>query len=162
MGLGAIVSGSASGQSRLWRFANRRLGPFLRPSGDASQASRCGALRGGQRHRSRQEDRGGGRGLRAVCGPGASAALPDAKLVFIAIKPSVARWELWPQMQRANAQDPEDRRARHSWQAYADIASSRCWASDGKPRGELFVKDGLHLSEKGYRLWASHLRPLLK
>jgi lysophospholipase L1-like esterase len=33
---------------------------------------------------------------------------------------------------------------------------------DGKPKPELFVKDGLHLTDKGYELWASVLKPVLK
>jgi lysophospholipase L1-like esterase len=32
---------------------------------------------------------------------------------------------------------------------------------DGKPRAELFVKDGLHLSADGYKLWAALLRSKL-
>jgi lysophospholipase L1-like esterase len=33
---------------------------------------------------------------------------------------------------------------------------------DGKPRHELFEKDGLHLSPAGYELWSEKLLPLLK
>jgi lysophospholipase L1-like esterase len=33
--------------------------------------------------------------------------------------------------------------------------------SGGLPRDELFAKDGLHLNDKGYELWASLLRPHL-
>ena len=32
---------------------------------------------------------------------------------------------------------------------------------DGKPRKELFVKDGLHLSSEGYELWTGIIRPQL-
>ena len=32
---------------------------------------------------------------------------------------------------------------------------------NGKPRADLFVKDGLHLSEKGYALWNVLTRPFL-
>ena len=28
---------------------------------------------------------------------------------------------------------------------------------DGKPMNDLFVKDGLHLSAKGYHLWSKHV-----
>jgi lysophospholipase L1-like esterase len=31
----------------------------------------------------------------------------------------------------------------------------------GTPREELFVEDGLHLSEKGYRVWSDALKPYL-
>jgi lysophospholipase L1-like esterase len=33
---------------------------------------------------------------------------------------------------------------------------------DGKPRAELFAKDGLHLNDKGYKVWASVPKPYLK
>ena len=33
---------------------------------------------------------------------------------------------------------------------------------DGKPIADLFVKDGLHLNQKGYQLWADTIRPYLK
>ena len=32
---------------------------------------------------------------------------------------------------------------------------------DEKPRRELFVEDGLHLSPQGYQLWSAVLRPWL-
>ena len=33
---------------------------------------------------------------------------------------------------------------------------------DGKPMPELFVKDGLHMSEKGYALWNDLVKKHLK
>jgi lysophospholipase L1-like esterase len=33
--------------------------------------------------------------------------------------------------------------------------------ADGKPRPELFVKDGLHLSREGYDVWNKLIRPVL-
>jgi lysophospholipase L1-like esterase len=32
---------------------------------------------------------------------------------------------------------------------------------DGKPRPELFIEDGLHMTDAGNQLWADLLRPLL-
>ena len=32
---------------------------------------------------------------------------------------------------------------------------------DEKPRRELFVEDGLHLSHQGYEIWTAVLRPFL-
>jgi lysophospholipase L1-like esterase len=32
---------------------------------------------------------------------------------------------------------------------------------DEKPRRELYLSDGLHLSPQGYQLWTTLLRPLL-
>ena len=33
---------------------------------------------------------------------------------------------------------------------------------DGKPREELFIQDGLHLSREGYDLWNAIIRPYLR
>lgn len=34
-------------------------------------------------------------------------------------------------------------------------------SADGKPRPELYVEDGLHMSPAGYRIWSAAIRPLL-
>jgi hypothetical protein len=43
---------------------------------------------------------------------------------------------------------------------YADTAAPML-GDDGRPKPELFVKDGLHLSDQGYALWTGIVRPLL-
>lgn len=79
------------------------------------------------------------------------AKLPETRIVFIAIKPSISRWKLAPEMDKANRLIREHTKLVDHL-AYADI-----WApmlgDDGKPRKELFAKDGLHLNDEGYRLW---------
>jgi len=85
------------------------------------------------------------------------AALPKTRIVYIAIKPSIARWNLVESLRKANAlilsETKQDERL-----AYVDVDRPMIGA-DGKPRPELFVKDGLHLSPAGYKLWASLVRP---
>jgi predicted neuraminidase/lysophospholipase L1-like esterase len=83
------------------------------------------------------------------------AALPETTLYFLSIKPSLARWRLYPTMREANAavaalaaEDP----LLH----FVDVATPMLGA-DGSPRPELFVADGLHLGQAGYRLWAEIL-----
>lgn len=85
--------------------------------------------------------------------------LPKTRIAFIAIKPSIARWKLYPKMKRANelisefiAKDPS--------LSYVDIATPML-GNDGRPRQELFAKDNLHLSAKGYSIWASLVKPHL-
>lgn len=87
------------------------------------------------------------------------AALPQTRIIFIAIKPSLRRWNLVEQMRQANAlirkQIAADPRL-----VYVDIDAPMIGA-DGQPRKELFQADGLHLNDTGYALWASLLRPHL-
>ncbi len=86
--------------------------------------------------------------------------LPKTKLVYISIKPSVKRWSIWDQAQKTNglieAYCKEDPR-----RVYVDVAPV-ILGKDNKPQADLFIKDGLHLNEKGYSLVAGVLRPYLK
>jgi lysophospholipase L1-like esterase len=84
--------------------------------------------------------------------------LPQTPIVFIAIKPSLARWSQFERQSRANEMVRAFCRAEPGL-AYLDIVGPML--RDGKPRPELFGPDGLHLSEDGYRLWSRLLRPLL-
>lgn len=86
-------------------------------------------------------------------------ALPQTRIIYIAIKPSILRWKLVDQMRQANAQiraiTDTDWRMK-----FLDIDTPSL-GPDGKPRPELFVKDGLHLSPEGYALWNKKIAPLL-
>jgi lysophospholipase L1-like esterase len=77
--------------------------------------------------------------------------LPEAKLVFIAIKPSIKRWNLAPEMLKAN------RKIQRYARKQSNISYANIWkpmlGDDGKPRPELFIADGLHLSAEGYKIW---------
>jgi lysophospholipase L1-like esterase len=79
------------------------------------------------------------------------------RILFLAIKPSPSRWGAWPQMAVANdlirGYSEGD-----SLLEYVDVASPML-ASEGRPIGNLFVSDSLHLSDEGYRLWTGILRP---
>ena len=87
------------------------------------------------------------------------AALPDTTVVFIPIKPSIARWKLVDKMRLANTLI--SRAMQHDLNCvYADI-DSELLGPDGKPRQELFREDGLHLNEAGYDLWSKALRPYM-
>ena len=78
-------------------------------------------------------------------------ALPDTQLVYIAIKPSLARWKLAPVMKDANERIASDCKLEKQL-TFVDIWQPML-GEDEKPRPELFIKDGLHLSPKGYELW---------
>ena len=88
------------------------------------------------------------------------AALPEVPVYFISIKPSLARWKLWPEMKRANrlvekycAETPEVE--------YLDVASAML-GEDGTPRKDIFVEDGLHLNAAGYKIWTAIIKPRLE
>ncbi len=81
------------------------------------------------------------------------AALPETRLYYVAIKPSIKRWSLWPQMKEANGLVAKycatDKRL-----TYVDIAAVTLGA-DGKPDPAVFKKDGLHLNDEGYKRWSA-------
>lgn len=85
--------------------------------------------------------------------------LPCAKIVFIAIKPSIKRWHLALTMKRANdlvrdfAQNDERLDFADIWSPMLD--------ETGRPKKSLFVDDGLHLNHKGYQVWKEVILPLL-
>lgn len=87
------------------------------------------------------------------------AELPAARLVFLAIKPSIARWELVDRMREANRLIA-DRTAADARLVYADVHTPMI-GPDGRPRPDLLVGDGLHLSAAGYALWTEIVRPHL-
>ena len=78
-------------------------------------------------------------------------AQPSTRVVILSIKPSLARWDVWPDMQASNA----------AIEAYAhmdarvdfvDIGTAML-GPDGLPIPELFVDDGLHMTSAGYDVW---------
>jgi len=85
--------------------------------------------------------------------------LPDAGLIYIAIKPSVARRALAPRMREANRLIAEHC-ARRPGCRFLDVWPAML-DERGEPRRELLADDGLHLSASGYALWTRQLLPLL-
>jgi lysophospholipase L1-like esterase len=82
-------------------------------------------------------------------------ALPKTHILFIAIKPSIARAKLMGTMKQANKLIAADCQ-RDKQTTYIDIFAPML-DRERKPRRELFVKDGLHLSHAGYVLWTKQL-----
>lgn len=87
------------------------------------------------------------------------AALPEAQIVFISIKPSIRRFPWIEQIKGANAL-VKQYCATHAHLTFVDIVPQMLDA-DGKPRKELLVADGLHMTPAGYRIWNDALRPVL-
>jgi lysophospholipase L1-like esterase len=85
--------------------------------------------------------------------------LPQTRLVFIAIKPSVARWKLIDQVRQTNRQTKSLVQALPG-STFIDV-ESQILGADGKPQAELFQLDGLHLNAKGYEILNAAVRPYL-
>jgi lysophospholipase L1-like esterase len=86
--------------------------------------------------------------------------LPATHVLYLPIKPSLDRWAKWPKMLETNSRILEFIR-RNNQLSYVDTATPMLGA-DGMPRRELFLDDGLHLNQTGYRLWSDILRDQLK
>ena len=87
------------------------------------------------------------------------AALPQTRIIYIAIKPSPSRWKNKENIVRANtliaAECAKDKRL-----GFADVYQPMLDAK-GEPRPELYVKDMLHMNEAGYAVWRPVVAPLI-
>ena len=92
------------------------------------------------------------------------AAKPDTDIVFVAIKPSLARWKLWSTMKAFNERVRTFSASRPRLH-FVDVAPPMLGAN-GQPRPELLVEDGLHMTQAGYDIWnelvARVVLPLVK
>jgi lysophospholipase L1-like esterase len=87
--------------------------------------------------------------------------LPNTPIIYLAIKPSIARWKLWPQMQDVNARVKQLAADSKNKLIYIDTAPSLL-TPDGQPNKSLLRDDGLHLNPDGYAAWNTLLAPALK
>ena len=82
--------------------------------------------------------------------------LPATAIAYISIAPNPARWAQADRVREANrliaAYCQTDRRLR-----FIDVFPHML-GSDGKPRPELFIHDGLHMNRKGYEIWIPLVR----
>ncbi len=85
------------------------------------------------------------------------AKLPEVKFVYISIKPSIARWKLWPTIQEANAKIKTICEADKN-SKFIDV-SSVMLGPDDKPIKELLRDDGLHMVPAGYARWVKLIAP---
>ena len=91
---------------------------------------------------------------------GVRDSLPNARIVFLAIKPSPSRWKLESQRREANrlvsaivSTDPN--------QTFVDVGTPMLDPA-GRPRPELFRDDSLHMTPAGYVIWRATVAPILK
>lgn len=84
---------------------------------------------------------------------------PDLPVYFVGITPSPRRWSVWQVAQQTNdliRQWSASQRHLYFIDTGADLLGN-----DGTPDPENYIFDGLHLSEKGYEIWTSIIKPRL-
>jgi lysophospholipase L1-like esterase len=86
--------------------------------------------------------------------------LPNTRVAFVAIKPSIARVNIIDKMRATNQLIRDYIRADNKL-VYVDIFTPMLDAS-GQPRAELFLEDGLHMNAKGYAIWRDLIDPVLR
>jgi lysophospholipase L1-like esterase len=87
------------------------------------------------------------------------AALPSARIVAIGLKPTPVRWQFIEEMRNANKLIRAYCEG-HADCVYIDVHPDMMGA-DGKPKPELFVADGEHMTPEGYKIWNRLVRPYL-
>jgi lysophospholipase L1-like esterase len=80
-------------------------------------------------------------------------------IVYVSIKPSPSRSHLMPVMARANRMIKEYL-ATLQQAVFVDVYSKMLLA-DGKPNGEIFTNDNLHMNAQGYSIWKKEIEPTL-
>ncbi|MEE4244846.1 MAG: GDSL-type esterase/lipase family protein [Kangiellaceae bacterium] len=85
--------------------------------------------------------------------------LPNTKIFFISIKPSIARWQYWSAMNKANDMIKSYSESDHRLE-FIDI-TGQMLGDDGKPRGDILIIDGVHMNSKGYDIWTSTIKPII-
>jgi lysophospholipase L1-like esterase len=87
------------------------------------------------------------------------AALPETRIAYIAIKPCPAREKFLDRVKTTNRLVREYATA-DGRLLFVDVFTPMLTV-EGRPRADLYLKDGLHPNAEGYGLWASILRPIL-
>jgi lysophospholipase L1-like esterase len=88
------------------------------------------------------------------------SALPGVPIYYLSIKPNRREWSNWPKYQQTNAKISAIC-ARDTRLAYIDVATPLLAYGQPPPR-DLFRFDEMHLSERGYALWAAIIRSRLQ
>lgn len=88
------------------------------------------------------------------------AKLPKTQVYYIAIKPSLNRWEKVIEIKKANTMINEYLNYKQNT-TFVDIFSPMIGLS-GKPDKKWFIEDGLHMTAEGYQLWTEILAPYIK
>lgn len=85
---------------------------------------------------------------------------PACKVLYVTVKPSLARWKKFDVQKEANAL-VKAYCEKGTGLVYVDVVPLMLGA-DGTPAPEFFVKDGLHMTPKGYEVWTAAVGKALK
>ncbi len=88
------------------------------------------------------------------------AALPDTRIIILSLNPTPARIKKAAKQKELN-ELLKGMVAEGKNLDYVDLWTPTL-GPEGKPKPELFVKDGIHNTEEGYRLWTQLIAPHLK
>ena len=87
------------------------------------------------------------------------ADLPQTKIIFIAPKPSIARWNLKKDYNKLNKKLAKLCKKQDNTE-FADVWNIML-DENGNVYTDIFIEDGLHMNKKGYDLWAKVIFELL-
>jgi lysophospholipase L1-like esterase len=86
--------------------------------------------------------------------------LPATRVMFVSIKPSIARWSIVDKMREANRLVRDYTRTDPRL-VYVDVFTPMLDTS-GQPRRELYLEDGLHMTPAGYAIWRELIAPVIR
>jgi hypothetical protein len=84
---------------------------------------------------------------------------PDTPVFWIATTPTPSRWNVWPEISKAN--DMIKAVCEGQKNTYFIATDSAFIKGKDKPAGELFRADSLHLNDKGYAVWTNIIKQKL-
>lgn len=87
------------------------------------------------------------------------AALPETRLAYISVAPNPARWAQIEKVRTLNMLVREFIATQKNM-TFIDV-HSRMLGADGQPLPDIYLKDRLHMNEKGYAIWKEVVAPFL-
>lgn len=86
----------------------------------------------------------------------------ETRIVYITMKPSPRRWNLWAEIQKGNQLVSDWFKTGEAGNvSYIDVGPHML-GEDGQPRPELYKDDKLHMTPEGYKIWTRLVAPALK
>lgn len=82
------------------------------------------------------------------------------QILFISLKPSLDRWDLWDKLVETNRlikEYSESKDHLHYWDS-----SKSMLTPEGTPDSTIFLEDGLHINKAGYARWNAELKPIIE